>query len=141
MSRIIRRQISFGNRNATGKIEDTLVKIKSGALIHTLREDPNNDLKAGVKINLMVAPDRYHKTHAGNTFIHGRQNVTLRSDNVNVFVTVEGRLLMGADMVKFYRNEGFNSLDDFLNWYIPICKRSPEQTIKRKLIHWTDFRY
>ncbi|MBN8826461.1 MULTISPECIES: hypothetical protein [unclassified Spirosoma] len=136
--------LQFKIKTDDGKPTGFVRKILTGQKIHTLREDVTGRWKPGAKIQFAtgVRTPKYEQFLEG--ICTGIQKVFLRTDNVNVFIYVDGRLLTGADVVRFYRNDGFKTFDEFSSWFMPICQ-SAQATGKKgvalRLIHWTDFKY
>lgn len=54
-------------------------------------------------------------------------------------ITVDGHDLDYAETDTFIKNDGFESAEDFFNWFSPVC--GPNNFARLRLIHWTDFRY
>ena len=138
--------LSFSTTNPlTGKPTGFVKKIAvDKTKIHTLREDLPNRWKAGVKIHCSINIRRPNQKTFFETVCTGYQRVTMKTDNVNIFIYVDGRLLRGTEVVKFYQNDGFKTFDEFSSWFMPLCQKAQAETnqlLKRKLIHWTDFRY
>lgn len=117
-------------------------KILDGTKIHTLREDKANRWQAGRKMHMYTG--RY--TAKDRQFI--KEDTCKSTQYVNVqpdcnwieigYMSDEwgfmiDRVLIGKELREFARNDGFDSLESFWQWF------TATQTLK--LIHWTDKRY
>jgi len=57
-------------------------------------------------------------------------------------ISINGRELFGYnERLEFAINDGFDSWEDFFNYFYPKIKASPQGIYKPKLIHWTDKKY
>lgn len=112
--------------------------------IHTIREDKAKRWKPGTKIDF---------------FINARQKNMFRFAPVlpvisvqKVFMTyaygdliqisIDDRELIGYnERLQFALNDGFDSWEDFLDYFYPKIQESKEKFFKGKLIHWTNLSY
>jgi hypothetical protein len=132
----------------TNFVEKILNRIK----IHTLREDLPNRWKANNSIQ-MVTGNRTKQRHqfhetlcSGTQIVHmtlkgkpGWQYIVVLIGQT--FLYVGDYRLECAVSKLFVRNDGFDSADDFLAWFVPIIEAKPHKLLTLKLIHWTDYRY
>ena len=59
-----------------------------------------------------------------------------------IHISIDGHELFGYnERLKFAINDGFDSWDDFFDYFYPKIKQSENQFYKSKLIHWTDLKY
>lgn len=109
--------------------------------IHTFRE--GHRWKAGMKMHLVVnnrTPQRYQfgKEVPELEYCNGVQTCIIRTVNLPtqaISVEVDGR---EVDPLLFAVNDGFNSPDQFFDWF-----GHPFKTTEHvgQIIHFTDFRY
>jgi len=113
--------------------------------IHSAREDKTDRWDEGKIIQFATHVRSPELRMFGIAMCTGYQRMKLWTDNVQVFVQVDNRLLTGAEVVRFYQNDGFDTIDQFISWFMPLCVAAqafgPMFALNRKLIHWTDFRY
>jgi len=116
-------------------------KILAGTKIHTLREDKTNRWQAGRKMHMYTG--RY--TATDRQFIKEAECMSVQY--ISLYAGVElictsnlidgefilDRTLSDDEAIEFARNDGFDTLEDFWQWF------TTTQTLK--LIHWTDKRY
>lgn len=136
--------ISLSTKTKTGEPTGFAQKLLDGSMIHALRLDEPNLFMAGANIQFFTDYGGKDKKFVKRTICTGFQCVFLRTDNVNVFVEINDRRLYGTDLVRFYQNEGFSTLSDFIDHYRPICQAAQhggKRGVEIKLIHWTNFRY
>lgn len=101
--------------------------------IHTLRRDPHNRWKKGRTIHFAtgVRTKKYMCFEKG--ICTGIQICQIKYIKSYITITVDGKKLSDSETSQLARNDGFESIDDFANWF------THNQTLK--IIHWTDFRY
>jgi len=116
-------------------------KILAGTKIHTLRTDATNRWQAGRKMHMYTG--RY--TATDRQFVKEAECVSVQY--ISLFAVVDlictsnlidgeiilERTLSDKEALEFARNDGFDTLEDFWQWF------TTTQTLK--LIHWTDKRY
>ena len=107
-------------------------KILSGSKIHTIREDKHNRWKAGNKIQFAtgVRTKDYKQFFEGECT--GIQKIEIFGATGEVIVDGR-RLSLYGDDYKLLFNDGFDSLQDFFNWF--------GNDFSGKIIHWTNFTY
>lgn len=114
--------------------------ILAGKKKHSLRNDPKGRWKPGMKIHMVTNmrtaiqqtfSDEHKCTAVQDVVIvyHGKKPEEVLAPNV----MIDGRELDDAEVLTLARNDGFESLTEFMDWF-------PEDCSKR-LIHWTDLRY
>ena len=130
----------FADYNSLDIILEVVDKITPK--IHTIREDKKNRWKVGTKIHF---------------FINCRQKNMFRFapvlpvvDIQRVFMTylphlgngfelsIDGKQLMPYEIEQLAVNDGFDSVEEFENYFISVMK---DDEFSGKLIHWTDFKY
>lgn len=118
-------------------------KILSGSKKHTLREDVKRRWRKGRKIHFATGV----RTKAYNQFFEsectGVQSVFMTyAYNDLIEITVNGKELFGFhERLQFAQNDGFDTWEDFFNWFYPLIQKSPDECLSLRLIHWTDLRY
>ncbi|MHA3788298.1 hypothetical protein ACX0HA_08830 [Flavobacterium hauense] len=103
---------------------------------HTIRTDENDEIHPGTEIHflddldLIIAPSL--ECTNTQTIMIDRIGCTgfWRLDAV---VSVDGRVLQNWEVLTLSRNEGFDSPDDFFEWFDTDCIK--------KIIHWTEIKY
>jgi hypothetical protein len=120
-------------------IHDTVSCIKPK--LHTIRDDAN---------------DRWHKDVMIDFYINCRQKNMFRFapripcvSTQEVFMTYafNGIIEISVDdtyindRLAFAQNDGFDTWEDFFNYFYPKIKANPNLFYKGKIIHWTDLRY
>ena len=110
--------------------------------IHTIREDKSNRWKVGNKIHFVInnrQPNRFQ--FAPVIECTGVQEIEI--DNYDEYkfgvyseireVKIDGRLLSDSETYILARNDGFNSVTDFFDYF--------PDGFQGKIIHWTNKRY
>ena len=107
--------------------------------IHTMRSDKNNRWKSGVDIHFNIWTG---KPYNSPTFrfapilkCNSVEEIEIKYKNKYLFpiVTIEGNQLTKDEIFKLAKNDGFDSIGDFLKWF--------NEDWTGKIIHWTTFRY
>lgn len=114
--------------------------------IHTIREDKKDRWKAGNKIDFFInsrRPDMFRFCHTLKVISIQKVEIyyfPLTTPRINVPVLkVDGKLLYDAaginkkEMLEFANNDGFESIEDFFNYF--------NEDFTGKIIHWTDKKY
>jgi hypothetical protein len=118
-------------------------KIKRGQKIHTLREDPKRRWREGMMIDF-VEGSRYKPTVFLSEAVASIQEVTIKCyrminyGNRTFDIEVDCKELNAFDKGEFIRNDGFDTHEDFLNWFFP---NDTFGHLRLRLIHWTDLKY
>lgn len=130
--------LSYKKQFPWKKPTDFKKKILEGVKIHTIREDPHGRWKAGRHI---------HHAHGVRTknydcFLEN-DCVSVQSIHINhylfktsiqkVAVVIDGELVRDELLEKLAKNDGFDSINDFLEWF--------NFDFHGRIIHWTDFKY
>lgn len=106
-------------------------KIVNGSKIHTVRRDSKNRWSPGKVIHFATGI----RTPDYDNFMMGKcisiQEIIIETGNV----FIDGRHLDDEELLKFANNDGFDTMEDFWDWFYDY------QPFKGKLIHWTDFTY
>ena len=57
-------------------------------------------------------------------------------------ISINGRELFGhPERLELALNDGFDTWEDFFNYFYPIIQKSKDKCFTGKIIHWTDFKY
>lgn len=110
-------------------------KILNGSKIHTIRVDKNKRWQRGKKIHFAmgVRTKKYFQFKEG--VCKFTQAVELRADTREIYLGLNGKinLLDKKHNEMFAKNDGFNTEDEFWNWF--------KEPFSGTVIHWTDFVY
>ncbi|WP_264520372.1 hypothetical protein [Flavobacterium sp. N1994] len=113
------------------------------AKIHTLREDKNDRWKRGVMIDFFIncrQPSMFR--FAPKIPCTSTQSVYMSYAYCDIIeISVGVRQLFGNELIEFAQNDGFDTWQDFFDYFYPLIKATPDNWLERKLIHWTDKRY
>ena len=108
-------------------------KILSGTKIHTIRADVNDQWKQGREIQFATGV----RTKFYEQFKYGVcvsvQKIKIEYCGIVQVIYVDGKKLGIYGLSRLARNDGFNNLDDFFEWF--------NKDFTGKIIHWTGFRY
>jgi hypothetical protein len=134
-----------------GELTSFATKIVYGRKKHTLRVDPKNRWKAGMKIQhaLGVRTKKYVQFAEGEcksvqkieikemvmcSAVHRYIYRDPMNEVIKIFqVIVDGRKLDNVQIIQFAINDGFDSTHDFFRWFI--------NGFEGKIIHFTDLKY
>ncbi|MFZ4546890.1 MAG: hypothetical protein ACOYN4_05630 [Bacteroidales bacterium] len=135
-----------------GELTSFATKIVYGRKKHTLRADPNNRWKAGMKIQhalgvrtkkyvqfaegecksvqKIIIEEGYERGEYSYNYFFEKRKVW----NVKRFrVKVDGKSLRRKEIDILARNDGFETTDDLFRWFI--------NGFEGKIIHFTNLRY
>lgn len=109
--------------------------------LHTLREDPHDRWKVGMKIHFVInnrTPQRYQFAPTGVCTAIQKVGIEYRGDATIVFVDDRHFTYWGHDdhppkLLDMALNDGFESVYQFFQWF-----NKPWQG---KIIHWDKIRY
>lgn len=126
--------------------------IQKGSKIHTIRLDEKKRWKKGRIIHFAtgVRTSKYKQFKADEcksvqeiSFIRCKTIENYWDDSI----IVDGKALNTKQKEWLAFNDGFESLEDLLNWFVPIPRNevkgieSTTITCAARIIHWTNFRY
>jgi len=110
--------------------------------IHSIREDKNNRWKVGMMIDFFI------NNRTKNVFCFAPRIQVLSTQRVfmtylphlgNGFeMSIDGTYCCDSTIHKLALNDGFDSVQDFQNYFISQMK---DGEFSGKIIHWTDFKY
>lgn len=115
--------------------------------IHTIREDKHDRWQKGLKMHMAtgVRTPKYNCFHIAEcTRV---QRIFMSYDWMLHISITGGDGAFGYD--ELYQpeklilalNDGFGSVEEMEDWFIPILEKEEHQCKSFKLIHWTDFKY
>ena len=111
---------------------------------HTIREDKNDRWKPGVMIDFFInARQKNMFRFAPRIPVVSTQRILMSYAYANIIhITINGRRLNDwQEKEKLAINDGFDSWDDFVDYFIPIIEKSEDGFFTGKIIHWTDLKY
>ena len=112
--------------------------------LHTIREDKNDRWQPGTKIDFFInCRQKNMFRFAPFLPVVSVQEVYMsyRSNDL-IQISVNERELFGFnERLEFAQNDGFDTWEDFFNYFYPQIKATPNNFLKMKLIHWTDKQY
>jgi len=113
-------------------------KILIGLKIHTIRDDDKGRWQAGKKMHMATGTRTKNCKIFRVTICKGYQWIKIYKKKVAVTMT-ENQIwfydLKPDQLLQLALQDGFDSVEDFFAWWNSKPRR------KRKLIHWTEFRY
>jgi hypothetical protein len=123
-------------------------KILAEIKIHSMRKDPHDRWKAGMKIHHATGVRTKNYRCFLEDVCTGTQKIEISHYHLFgvpcIQILIDGRLFYKKDNVNknetdrhrmkvLARNDGFDSIEDFFKWF--------DTDFSGKIIHWTDFRY
>lgn len=120
--------------------------ILDGIKIHTIREDPHDRWKPGMKIHMATGV----RTKNYDCFMEAEcvsVEYIFMSNVPGVMEISIGddpycdKYLYFDDKEKLARKDGFGSYAKFQDWFRPLIENHPKKHFYGKIIHWTDFKY
>ena len=118
-------------------------KILEGSKIHSMRLDMNNRWKAGKAIE-MWHNSPFNKKANPHEFIKSKvvstQKVRLYRYG-SLFVAVDDRPLTTGEIKELAINDGFDTVNEFAEYFVPVVSNGDPAVWEGKIIHWTDKRY
>lgn len=118
-------------------------KILNGQKIHTLREDASDRWKAGMKMQMATGVRTKNYNCFKTALCHGKQKVELIVSKREILIHngVKMMRLLPQHHLFFVRNDGFDTIEEFWEWFDAEAKKYNVDVLFRKLIHWTDYKY
>jgi hypothetical protein len=120
-----------------GRPTNFVDKILTGVKIHTFRADPENRWKAGMRIHMATGVGKKAYQGFNQVDCTGTQELWIdfhsALNGLPFTVYVDDRELSDDEARELIKNDGFDTVDDFLVWF--------REDFDGKIIHWTDFRY
>lgn len=118
-------------------------KILAETKIHTVREDETGRWEIGTKIQFTTCGRFQKKTYFKEGVCTRTKRVLMSyAWNDIIEISIGGKMLFGHnERMEFAKNDGFDTWEDFFNWFYPKIKASENGYYTAKLIQWTDFDY
>lgn len=120
------------------------VKSKCNPKLHTIREDLKDRWRKGTMIDFFInCRQKNMFRFAPRISVISTQHVFMTYwGNDIIQISVSGRELFGHnERLEFAINDGFDTWEDFFNYFYPIIEKSKDKCFSGKVIHWTDLRY
>lgn len=110
---------------------------------HTMREDAKERWQEGTKIDFFIncrQKDMFRFAPVLPVVSTQRVLMTYFHSDV-IQISIDDRELFGySERLEFAINDGFDTWEDFFNYFYPKIKAAPKEIYTPKLIHWTDLR-
>lgn len=120
-----------------------VAKDKLPAKLHTIREDAKDRWKTGTMIDFFIncrQKDMFR--FAPRIPVVSTQAIFMTYwGNDVIQISVNGRELFGHERLELAINDGFDTWEDFFDYFYPIIEKSKDKCFSGKVIHWTDLRY
>lgn len=108
---------------------------------HTIREDKTDRWHRGCKIHFTVCNrSKRQFQFAPVVRVVSTQRIFMTYSHI-LEITIGSKYQYIPDKEKLAINDGFESLEAFENYFIPLIEKSENQFFSGKIIHWTDLRY
>lgn len=114
------------------------------AKLHTIRKDENNRWKKGVIIDFFInARQKNMFRFAPRIPVVSTQKIYISyAFNDVLEITIGSRYIYDfKEKEQIAINDGFDSYEDFFNYFYPIIEKCENEFFTGKIIHWTDLRY
>lgn len=112
--------------------------IMQGIKVHTLRDDPHNRWKPGVKMHQAVGVRTSSYECFNEAYCESTQQVIMtHTPQRGLEVWVDGKKLDEDTIDTLVKKDGFAQRAAFIDWFFT----GKEDDVKKKLLHWTDLRY
>lgn len=110
--------------------------------IHTMREDPTLRWQQGNIINFAtgVRTSNYKEFATGTCTAIETAIMTIDSQTNEFKVRVGYNELSAAELKIMASFDGFDQVEDFIDWFTPIVKKKGGE-YRPRIIHWTNFRW
>ncbi|MDN3673096.1 hypothetical protein QWY99_08555 [Flavobacterium branchiarum] len=112
--------------------------------LHTIREDKNDRWKSGMKIDFFInvrQKDMFRFAPVMKVVSVQDVYMSYRSNDVIQISVDDKELFVFSERLEFAQNDGFDTWEDFFDYFYPQIKATPDNFLKMKLIHWTDKKY
>lgn len=112
--------------------------------LHPIREDKNDRWQEGKRIDFFINCRQKDMFRFAPVLpVVSIQEVLMTySYNDLIQISIDENELFGhIERLEFARNDGFDTWEDFFNYFYPKIIAAPKQVYTAKLIHWTDLKY
>jgi hypothetical protein len=115
--------------------------ILDGTKIHTIRLAKEGRWVPGRKIHFAtgVRTKNYSCFKEGDCI--STQQISMQVNSGGLKVSIDGKELSIYELKMLSEYDGFNTVIDFIDWFLPIVQETPFDVQYFTLIHWTDKRY
>lgn len=116
-------------------------KILSGIKIHTIRDDVNDRWNKGRTMQMATVVRTKNYNCFKEDVCTGYQRMFLFPEirEIEIYTDYGWVRLLPEDHKQFAKNDGFDSVDSFWEWFLKDA--NGKHRLDKKLIHWTKFRY
>lgn len=130
--------LSFKQKFPWGSPTNFKEKILANIKIHSIREDKKNRWTVGRLIHMAYGVrTKLYNCFRDTEYCRSTQEIEIQHkdfiDAHAVSVLVDNVLLSREEFETLAKNDGFDSVEDFLKWF--------SSDFSGKIIHWTDLRY
>jgi len=115
--------------------------LKESWKIHTIRDDKPNRWKAGNIIHFVTGNRTPQYDNFATDKCSGIEKIVFKLVDNILTVRIGYCELDRKQINVLARLDGFNDIEAFERWFVPLCFESENQTYEAKIIHWTEFRY
>jgi len=112
--------------------------------LHTIRPDTTNRWHEGNKIHFYINCRQKNMFQFAPVLkVVSIQDVFMTYGyNDLIQISIDGTELFGfKEREQFAMNDGFDTWQDFFDYFYPVIMSNPKKEFTGKLIHWTDKRY
>lgn len=115
-------------------------KILNGTKIHTIREDAPRRWGKGKVIHFAtgVRTKQYECFMQG--WCTGVQEIFMTYER-GLEISIGDRFIYRQEQEMLAKNDGFDSYEEFVDWFHKVIMASPKLCFSGVIIHWTNHRY
>ncbi|UWY28823.1 hypothetical protein N4T20_02610 [Flavobacterium sp. TR2] len=126
-----------------GVIDQWDIPESKAVKITTIREDTNKRWKQGVLIDFFInSRTKKMFRFAPAIPVVSTQKIFMTYYHSDIIqISVDGRELFGYERLQLALNDGFDTWNDFFEYFYPIIQNHPDKLFKGKIIHWTNLKY
>lgn len=115
-------------------------KIEAGTKIHTIRTDIHKRWKRGNTIHFATGVRTKNYKNFKTGVVHKVERIFMTyAFNDVIEITVNNKYLNRNQIEQLALNDGFDSYEDFFNWFYPIIDKNPTKCYSARLIYWQDY--
>jgi hypothetical protein len=108
-------------------------KILDRTKIHTVRQDEKERWQTDTLMHMIVNPRTPQQVLFNRAVCYSVQEIEIPHFPFWIQIKVDGRFLTESELMEFIKNDGFDTVEEFVEWF-PV-------NFKGRLIHWTDKKY
>lgn len=115
--------------------------------LHTMRDDKHNRWRPGMKIHHHIGRYKKYRCFLVNECVSVQKVLIVydvKKTLIGLKICVDRRRLRKEEVPVFIRNDGFKSMQQFIDWFFPVHKKKGYRTRTMwagNLIHWTGLKY